>query len=140
MARLTIKDEQGNWALKGVKWNQLHVGEMITQQVQEKIYGTLAKLKDYEDSGMTPDECCVGRSAKNTMEEVKEELKPCPFCGGKASLNYERIPGEDKGFWAQVICNSCYGRSGGTWAGSYSAAERKEAKAWNRRVNDGKID
>ena len=55
MARLTIKDEQGNWALKGVKWNQLHVGETITQQVQEKIYGALAKLKDYEDSGMTPD-------------------------------------------------------------------------------------
>lgn len=50
MGRLTIKDEQGNWALKGVKWNQLHVGETITQQVQEKIYGALAKLKDYEDS------------------------------------------------------------------------------------------
>lgn len=143
MARLTIKDEQGNWALKGVKWNQLHVGETITQQVQEKIYGALAKLKDYEDSGMTPDECwdcCVGRSVKNTMEEVKEELKPCPFCGGKASINYERISGEHKGFWAQVICNSCYGRSGGTWAGSYNAAERIETKAWNRRANDGKID
>ena len=67
MARLTIKDEQGNWALKGVKWNQLHVGETITQQVQEKIYGALAKLKDYEDSGMTPDECwdcCAGRRGR----------------------------------------------------------------------------
>lgn len=71
---------------------------------------------------------------------MSEELKPCPFCGGKASLNYERIPGENKGFWAQVICNGCYGRSGGTWAGSYSAAERIETKAWNRRANDGKID
>lgn len=65
MGRLTIKDEQGNWALKGVKWNQLHVGEMITQQVQEKIYGALAKLKDYEDSGMTPDDCCAGRRVKS---------------------------------------------------------------------------
>ena len=55
-------------------------------------------------------------------------------------LNYERIPGENKGFLAQVICNGCYGRSGGTWAGSYSAAERIEAKAWNRRANDEKID
>lgn len=71
MGRLTIKDEQGNWALKGVKWNQLHVGETITQQVQEKIYGALAKLKDYEDSGMTPDECwdCCNR------EKVVKQLK-----------------------------------------------------------------
>lgn len=70
------------------------------------------------------------------MAEVKKELKPCPFCGGKASINYERIPGENKGFWAQVICNACHGRSGGTWAGSYNAAERIEAKAWNRRANE----
>ena len=70
------------------------------------------------------------------VQEVKEELKPCPFCGGKASINYERIPGENKGFWTQVICNACHGRSGGTWAGSYNAAERIEAKAWNRRVNN----
>ena len=28
---------------------------------------------------------------------MSEELKQCPFCGGEASLNYERIPGEDKG-------------------------------------------
>nr|DAO05031.1 MAG TPA: restriction alleviation protein [Bacteriophage sp.] len=67
---------------------------------------------------------------------MSKELKPCPFCGGKASLNYERIPGEDKGFWAQVICNVCHGRSGGTWAGSYNTAERIEVKAWNRRAND----
>lgn len=70
---------------------------------------------------------------------MSEELRPCPFCGGKAKLNYERIPGENKGFWAQIICCNCHGRSGGTWAGSYNAAERKEVKTWNRREND-KID
>lgn len=24
--------------------------------------------------------------------------------------------GEDKGYWAQIICNVCHGRSGGVWA------------------------
>ena len=78
MARLIIKDEQGNWALKGVKWNQLHVGETITQQVQEKIYGALAKLKDYEDSGMTPDECldCCNREKVVKQLEKLKSLVP----------------------------------------------------------------
>ena len=78
MGRLTIKDEQGNWALKGVKWNQLHVGETITQQVQEKIYGALAKLKDYEDSGMTPDECwdCCNREKVVKQLEKLKSLVP----------------------------------------------------------------
>lgn len=75
-----------------------------------------------------------------TEREVISELKPCPFCGGKAELYYERIPGENKGFWAQIICCNCHGRSGGTWAGSYNAAERKEVKAWNSRANNGKVD
>lgn len=72
MARLTIKDEQGNWALKGVKWNQLHVGETITQQVQEKIYGALAKLKDYEDSGMTPDECLDCYNKDKVVKQLED--------------------------------------------------------------------
>ena len=68
------------------------------------------------------------------MSEIK--LKPRPFCGGVAQLNYERITGENKGFWAQVICRKCHGRSGGTWAGSDSAAERKEVNTWNRRAGE----
>lgn len=56
MYRLTEKDEQGNWALKGIKWESLHVGQTITKETWEKIYGALWKLKDYEDSGLSPDE------------------------------------------------------------------------------------
>ena len=74
----------------------------------------------------------MGARKGMNLKQVKNQR--CPFCGGKAKLNYERIPGENKGFWAQIICCNCHGRSGGTWAGSYNAAERKEVKAWNRRA------
>lgn len=56
MRRLTETDEQGNWALKGVKWESLHTGQVITDAMWEKIYFALCKLKDYEDSGLSPDE------------------------------------------------------------------------------------
>lgn len=56
MHRLTEKDEQGNWALKGVKWASLYVGQTITKEMWEKIYGALWKLMDYEDSGLSPED------------------------------------------------------------------------------------
>lgn len=65
-----------------------------------------------------------------------EELKPCPFCGGKAKINYERIPGSSRGCWAQVICEKCHGRSAGTWENTYSTAEKKEVKKWNCRASN----
>lgn len=69
-----------------------------------------------------------------------KKLKPCPFCGGEGYINYERIQGEDKGCWAQVICKKCHARSCGTWSNSYGNAEKREINAWNRRANNGKID
>lgn len=33
MYRLTEKDNQGNWSLKGVKWEQLHEGTTITGEL-----------------------------------------------------------------------------------------------------------
>ena len=56
MYRLTQKDEQGNWCLKGQPWAQLHVGQTITPEAWEKLYGALWKLMEYEDTGLTPDE------------------------------------------------------------------------------------
>lgn len=109
MARLIIKDEQGNWALKGVKWNQLHVGETITQKVQEKIYGALA--------------------------EVKEELKPCPFCGNMAEIEtfeVKRLFRDVKAYF--VKCKCCKNRT------EINLDIKDSINAWNRRVNDGKID
>ena len=54
--RLTQKDDQGNWSLRGVKWEQLYVGQRITQEVSEKLYGALWKLMEYEGTGLTPDQ------------------------------------------------------------------------------------
>ncbi|WP_373264528.1 hypothetical protein [Hungatella hathewayi] len=54
--RLTQKDSQGNWCLRGLKWEQLHIGEPITKEVWEKLYGALWKLMRYEETGLTPDQ------------------------------------------------------------------------------------
>ncbi len=54
-SRLTEKDKQGNWGLKGVAWVNLMPGATITKEVYEKLYGALWKLKDYEDTGLSPE-------------------------------------------------------------------------------------
>lgn len=56
MGRLTEKDEQGNWCVKGLSWDMLHEGQMITRNVSQKLYGCLCKLMRYEDTGMSPEE------------------------------------------------------------------------------------
>lgn len=55
MKRLTEKDDLGNWCLKGVRWEQLCTGQVITKEVSERLYGALCKLRDYEDTGAHPD-------------------------------------------------------------------------------------
>lgn len=54
MNRLTEKEPSGNWKLKDVEWDQLHAGFVITEEVCRKLYGALYKLKDYEDTGLSP--------------------------------------------------------------------------------------
>lgn len=76
MHRLTEKDEQGNWALKGVKWASLHVGQTITKEMREKIYGALWKLMDYEDSGLSPEE--VQDMAEQLHDTKKSESIQMP--------------------------------------------------------------
>ena len=52
------------------------------------------------------------------------ELKPCPFCGGKAEMkSYTR-------FW--VACDDCLSETS-----TYSTKE-EAIEAWNRRAKDGK--
>lgn len=72
MSRLTEKDEQGNWALKGVPWKSLHEGQVITKDVQDRLYGALWKLMEYEDIGLSPDDL---KYAEYALEDAAEEIE-----------------------------------------------------------------
>ena len=54
--RLTEKKDSGHWCLRDVPWSDLKPGVVLTEKVWEKLYGVLWKLKDYEDTGLMPNE------------------------------------------------------------------------------------
>lgn len=56
MGRLTERDKVGNWGLKRTQWENLLIGVPITQETYEALYGALCKLRDYEDTGLSPAE------------------------------------------------------------------------------------
>lgn len=56
MSNLIQKDDLGNWGVIGLPWNKLYVGQVITQEIHEKIYGCLWKLMEYEDTGLSPEQ------------------------------------------------------------------------------------
>lgn len=91
MNRLTEKDKQGNWSLKGVKWEQLHEGATITGELWKKLYGALWKLMEYEDTGLDPDDairldnfnqCSAGKVMKKLAEEKAKHRWIRPGDGG----------------------------------------------------------
>lgn len=56
MGRLTKSDGSGNWTLEDIAWSQLEIGQVITKEVWEKLYAALCKLRDYENTRLTPNE------------------------------------------------------------------------------------
>lgn len=56
MNRLTQKNRQGEWSLKGVPWELLNAGEKITRDTRMFLYGALYKLMKYEDTGLSPED------------------------------------------------------------------------------------
>lgn len=54
MNRLTQRNEQGRWSLRGFFWDELHSGAVISPRLAEALYGALCKLKDYEDTELSP--------------------------------------------------------------------------------------
>ena len=59
------------------------------------------------------------------------ELKPCPFCGGEAFLNFDPEAVEDTfgRKWAfNVFCGNCCATTGICWS------KEQAIEAWNRRA------
>lgn len=54
--RLTEKKDSGHWCLRDVPWSDLKPGTVLSKKTWEKLYGALWKLKDYEDTGLSPEE------------------------------------------------------------------------------------
>jgi len=104
MKRLTQKDEQGNWSLRGMLWEQLHEGQVITKELRERLYGALWKLMEYEDTGLTPE----------GIERLKEQHRWISV--------EERLPEEDD----RVILCTIHGIvKEGTYTERYGYAMRK---------------
>ena len=65
-----------------------------------------------------------------------DELKPCPFCGGKAEVVphefYSTLEKEWKTVSYGVVCKTC-----GISGYPYFGCELHAVTAWNRRVSDG---
>ena len=54
--RLTEVKKNGEWTLKGVQYEELCAGKVITEELRQKLYGALCKLRDYENTGLSPEE------------------------------------------------------------------------------------
>lgn len=88
MNRLTEKRDSGSWGLKGVDWKQIAPGAKITDEVWRKLYGALYKLKDYEDTGLMPDE--IGKLNAETQEEARKMLEKVAKLSEKIEKAQER--------------------------------------------------
>ena len=76
---------------------------------------------------------------------MSDKLKPCPFCGGKAkvefisSINYISVINK-KHYNIEFVCqNWCTIKPIGTTATNREEAIENVVKIWNRRVNENDI-
>lgn len=72
------------------------------------------------------------------MSNNIEELKPCPFCGGKELYFFgtTRHAGPLTCYWRQVRCYICMTSSGAASGLSEDEAEHKAGELWNRRAKN----
>ena len=109
MGRLTEKEASGKWRVGGIPWEQLQEGRIITEDMRQRLYGCLCKLKDYEDTGMSPqqiqdrmrdledmaghvcDDLCRHPYDIRDQEDLDRICENCPVgaCGEKAGEEAE---------------------------------------------------
>lgn len=75
------------------------------------------------------------------MSETElNELLPCPFCGGKASMSQGAsvaLEEFDKGQYEYASCEKCGARTTNFFTWAYGTKTRSMAiLAWNRRADD----
>jgi len=62
------------------------------------------------------------------MNNIDNELKPCPFCGGKGKLN------DEKGrIYSFVKCTNCGAETGLISVSAEYCSDEKAIKTWNTR-------
>ena len=88
--RLTQKNEQGNWWVKGLLWKDLNIGTPITKKTHEKLYGCLYKLMKYEETGLSPRATIALQKErrKHRWIPVEEKLPD----GGYILMSFENFP------------------------------------------------
>lgn len=102
---MTEKDASGRWRVKGMSWESLQAGQVITEEASRIMYGCLCKLKDYEECGMSPDQLegwkyrlenvaahvCdkLCRHPREVMEqeELDEICEGCPVSGSRQHVS-----------------------------------------------------
>ena len=62
------------------------------------------------------------------------ELKPCPFCGGEATL----LHGQTENQYSYVRCGKCFSKTAEYYIATTHSCDDKAIEAWNRRAGDGK--
>lgn len=72
MIRLTQNDEQGRWCVRGISWDEIQPGGVISREVWETAYACFCKLKDYENTGLDPGEV---EDMKDEIEDLNSFLK-----------------------------------------------------------------
>lgn len=71
-----------------------------------------------------------------------ENLKPCPFCGGKGKIKAAKGDHAEFAIWCE--CENCYAQSGGYSADiknedlaieNIDSCKNEAVEAWNRRAS-----